>query len=154
MNAYVFDTSSLVEAWVRAYPPDSFPQLWMEMEGLADDGRLISPEEVLIDLAKKDDDLHAWVKSRSTAIIQPTSRELMDEVKEILSAHPMLTKSGTGRNASDPFVIALAAIRECPVVTQEKGGTDTKPKIPSVCSVRSLDCMTILEVIRSEGWVF
>ncbi len=32
---YVFDTSSLIGAWFRTYPPDLFPHLWENMDGLA-----------------------------------------------------------------------------------------------------------------------
>ena len=28
MNAYVLDTSALIGAWVRTYPPANFPNFW------------------------------------------------------------------------------------------------------------------------------
>lgn len=59
---YVFDTSSLIGAWVRAYPPDSFPVVWDRMDGLATAGNLLVPEEVYEELKSQDDDLLAWVK--------------------------------------------------------------------------------------------
>lgn len=151
---YVFDTSSFIEAWVRSYPPDLFPRLWEAMDALALEGRMVAPEEVLQELQARDDDLHAWVKSRSDHIIVPTTRALMLEARTILADHPLLTKAGTGRSAGDPFVIALASLRACPVVTQERGGTATKPRIPSVCGDRQIACMTLLEVIRTERWSF
>lgn len=151
---YVFDTSAFIEAWVRSYPPDSFPQLWEKVDGLVDAGDLIAPEEVLEELRARDDDLHTWVKARAGKIIQPTSRALMLEARAVLADHPMLTKGGTGRSAGDPFVIALAALRSCPLVTQEKGGSATKPRIPYVCGARGVGCMTLLEVIRAERWSF
>lgn len=151
---YVFDTSAFIEAWVRSYPPDSFPQLWERMDALVASGQLIAPEEVLEELRVQDDDLHAWVKVRSPNIIQPTSRELMLEARAVLAEHPMLTKPGTGRSAGDPFVIALAALHSSPVVTQERGGSASKPRIPFVCGARGVRRMTLLEVIRAEHWSF
>jgi len=42
--SYVFDTSALIAAWVRTYPPDLFPRVWDEMDSLASNGRLVMPE--------------------------------------------------------------------------------------------------------------
>ncbi len=75
-------------------------------------------------------------RPRSGRIIQPTSRALMLEARTLLAEHPMLTKAGTGRSAADPFVIAGAALESCSLVTQEKGGTPSKPRIPLVCAGR------------------
>jgi Domain of unknown function (DUF4411) len=151
---YVFDTSSLIGAWVRTYPPDSFPVVWDRMDGLAISGNLLVPEEVYEELKAQDDDLLAWVKQRSDAIVVPTSRAVMLEARAILADHEGLTKSGTGRGKADPFVIALARLKSRPVVTQEQGGSATKPRIPFVCRTRGIACMSMLEVIRAEGWRF
>jgi hypothetical protein len=151
---YVFDTSAFIQAWVRSYPPDSFPQLWEKIDGLVDAGQLIAPEEVLEELRVQDDDLHAWVKARRERIIRTTSRAIMLEARAVLLDHPKLTKGGTGRSPADPFVIALAALSSCPLVTQELGGSPSKPRIPYVCGTRGIGCMTVLEVIRAEHWSF
>jgi hypothetical protein len=151
---YVFDTSSLIGAWVRAYPPDTFPVVWDRMDGLATSGDLLVPEEVYEELKAQDDDLLAWVKQRSDAVVIPTSRAVMLEARAVLADHEGLTKAGTGRGKADPFVIALAKLTSCPLVTQEQGGSVTKPRIPFVCRARGVTCMSVLEVIRAEGWRF
>jgi hypothetical protein len=152
--SYVFDTSALVGAWVRSYPPDLFPRVWEEMQQLCDSGRLLVPEEVLDELRAQDDNLLAWVKARADAMVAPTSRALMLEARAVLADHPFLTKTGTGRGRADPFVVALASLRGLPVVTQEQGGSAAKPRIPYVCQQRGVGCMGVLEVIRAEGWRF
>lgn len=124
------------------------------MDALARNGHLLVPEEVLEELAAQEDDLTTWVKDRSDMIVVPTSRAVMLEARAILSDRQHLTKSGTGRGRADPFVIALAAIRQCPVVTQERGGTAARPRIPYVCGARNVRCMAILDVVRAEGWRF
>lgn len=79
----------------------------------------------------------------------------MLEARAVLADHPMLTKGGTGRSAGDLFVIALASLTSCPLVTTERGGTPSKPRIPSVCIGRGITCLTPLEVvIRAERWSF
>jgi hypothetical protein len=124
------------------------------MSDLAQAGQIIAPEDVLEELKAQDDELLGWVKARTDAIIVPTSRALLLEARDVLADHPGLTKTGTGRGRADPFVIALAAQRSCPVVTQEQGGSATKPRIPFVCTARGVACMSILDVIRNEGWRF
>ncbi len=78
----------------------------------------------------------------------------MLESRAILADHKHLTKTGTGRSAADPFVIGLASLRRCPVVTQEQGGSAERPRIPYVCQQGNIACMSLLEVIRAEGWIF
>lgn len=151
---YVFDTSSLIGAWTRTYPPDLFPGLWGEMDGLVAAGRLVAPDEVLRELEKQDDDLKDWVKDRSDRMVVPASRAIMLEMRDVLASHPKLSMAGKGRGIADPFVIALAAIRDFVVVTQERGGTAQKPRIPSVCTARGVECISMLEVIRRESWSF
>jgi hypothetical protein len=151
---YVFDTSSLVGAWVRMYPPDTFPIVWERLDDLATAGNLLIPEEVYEELRAQDDDLLAWVKQRADAVIVATSRAVMLEARAILADHEGLTKTGTGRGKADPFVISLARLKAWPVVTQEQGGSAAKPRIPYVCADRGVPCMSMLEVIRAEGWRF
>jgi len=79
---------------------------------------------------------------------------MMLEARAVLVDHPHLTKTGTGRGKADPFVIALASLRDLPVVTQEQGGSASKPRIPYVCGEWGVDCMSALDVIRTEGWRF
>jgi hypothetical protein len=63
-------------------------------------------------------------------------------------------KATKNRNGADPFVIATAQVRGLTVVTEEKGGTDTKPKIPSVCAALRVPCINVLSFIRDQGWSF
>ena len=61
---YSLDTSAILNAWQRNYPPDLFPTLWRNIEGLIDAGVLIASEEVQVELEKKDDEVHEWAKQR------------------------------------------------------------------------------------------
>lgn len=152
--SYVVDTSSFIGAWVRTYPPLVFPGLWDRVDRLIEAGRLVTPEECVEELAAQDDDLHKWVKARADKLVVPTTRAVMVEARSVLAAHPFLTKSGTGRGKADPFVIALAVIRGDTVVTQERGGSSDKPRIPYVCLDRGVNCIAMLDVITAEGWRF
>ncbi len=124
------------------------------MDALATANRLLVPEEVYEELRAQDDDLLTWVRARKDSVVQATTRAMMLEARAVLADHPRLTQTGTGRGRADPFVIALAALQGCPVVTQEQGGTAAKPRIPFVCGDRAIACMSFLDVIRAEGWRF
>ena len=48
---YCIDTSSLVHAYQRSYPPDVLPALWDEkLDELIEAGQLVSPYDVLEEL--------------------------------------------------------------------------------------------------------
>ena len=67
---YVFDTSAFMETWNNLYPPDTFSDLWERIDGLIDDGRIISPDEVEKEMARKDDALKSWAKARQQAFVK------------------------------------------------------------------------------------
>jgi len=60
------------------------------------------------------------------------------------------TKSLMGGSA-DPYVIALAQVRELTVVTAEKQ-KPSKPRIPDVCKTLGVPCIALVEMFRREGW--
>lgn len=84
--------------------------------------------------------------------------ELDDEIqaaaKDILRDNPLLVKQTARRTQADPFVIAVAKVRGIAVVTEERGGTPNKPKIPSVCRTLGIRTLTVVEFIREQGWTF
>ena len=151
---YVLDTSALVGAWRRKYPPEVFPTLWEHLDDMGQAGGLFVPEEVFGELGKQDDDLAMWVKERANYLVVPTSRAVMLGARAVLADHPKLSMAGTGRGRADPFVIAEAQARSCSVVTEEQGGSLAKPRIPFVCAQFGVECCEILDVIRAEGWTF
>jgi len=119
------------------------------------DGRLIASEEVLRELEKKADDLHAWARQHDH-MFAPTDAEIQGAVRAIL-ARPelyLLVDSHKNRSWSDPFVIALAKLRGCVVVSQEfPTNNPTNPKIPDACRHLGIRCISLLDLILEEGWV-
>jgi hypothetical protein len=55
---------------------------------------------------------------------------------------------------ADPFVVATACIHKSVVVSEETAGTDGRPKIPTVCCARSIQCIKLLKLIQNESWRF
>jgi hypothetical protein len=151
--SYCFDTSALLDAWIRWYPVDVFPSFWEKMDALVANGQIVSPDEIFAELEKKEDDLHAWVKSRRKMFCA-LDASTITQVREILAVYPRLVDTQKGRSQADPFVIAVAKIKGLTVVTGENFGTANKPKIPFVCNELGIPSIGIVKFIRENGWNF
>lgn len=117
-------------------------------------GELRASEEVRHELDKKDDDVRAWADGLE-GFYMPIDDATQDAVSAILADHPRLIDTRRGRSGADPFVIALARVHGCAVVTGERpSGSLRRPKIPDVCRAVGVECLSVLELIRKEGWVF
>jgi hypothetical protein len=151
---YCIDTRAWLDGWARDYPPDVFPSLWRKLEELVASGVLKCSEEVYVELEKKDDGLHRWLKTNKQVVVQ-IDEQIQSVVVELLSSYSRLVDTHRNRSQADPFVIATAECMKAIFVTGEKprGKMDT-PKIPDVCEARDLRCITFLEMLRELGWKF
>jgi hypothetical protein len=83
---------------------------------------------------------------------------------EVANRFPAIAKPGKFGPAADPFVIALARAHntrqrktlfdeelECVVVTEEGGGAE---KIPAACAAFQVPCISLVQLLKDEGWVF
>jgi hypothetical protein len=152
--AYSIDTSAFLDAWSRHYPPDVFPAIWNQMDdAAAKSGLLYAPDEVLIELGRKDDGAHDWMRARNGMVVG-FDHELEVHLKEIMSRYPRLVDSKKGKSLGDPFVVALAKSRNLTVITGENAnGNLTSPKIPDVCNDLKIKWIRIIDFFRKEGWV-
>jgi hypothetical protein len=151
---YCIDTSSLIAAWQERYPIENFPKFWDRIDGLIEDGRLISPIEVFNEIRKRSDELSGWLKSRKDAMFRELDDDVQIEVANVLQRFPRLVADKKLRTSADPFVIALARITGHQLVTEEKPtGSLNRPNIPDVCAELSLSTIGILQVIQREKWV-
>lgn len=151
---YSVDTSGWLDGWQRHYPPDVFPSLWTKLDALIAKGELLSSEEVYVELKRKDDDLHAWIQSRKQMLV-PLDEAIQARVVALLNEFPRLVDTLRGRSIADPFVIATAMERGAVVVTGEPlTGKLDKPRIPDVCQLKSIRCITFLQMIRELKLTF
>jgi hypothetical protein len=158
---YVIDTSSLIE--LKRFPDDVFPTLWKKLENLIDKGFMISPREVMKELFAQDDDLKKWTHKQKK-LFRDLDANQIKILKEILLKYPSLANSDSDTPCADPFVIALAielakdpqktldpTIKKRIVVSEERLH-GSKVKIPFVCKEYNIDCITMIEMCRNEGW--
>jgi len=145
--AFCVDTSGWLDGWHRYYPRDVFPSLWQNLEERVTGCDIIASEEVYVEVQKKDDDLHEWMKQRKFMLI-PANESIQRRVAEVLGTYPRLVDMLKGRSQADPFVIATAVETGSVVVTGESIGTATRPRIPFVCQQLGIRCLTFLDMIR------
>ena len=151
LTRYSIDTSALLEAYVRRYPPDVWPSLWdIKLDELIGTGRLVAAYDVLEDLSKRDDDIYAWAKARSAMFIDLDQYEA--QLIEIMADYPRLVDTKTGKSGNDPMVIALAHARGLTVISEEGLSGEKNPKIPYVCNQLDIRHINLLAFIREQQW--
>lgn len=152
---YCIDTSALIHGWVRAYPIDVLPTFWDRLEELIKLEELVAPMDVLIELEKKEGDtLLNWCKEREDMFVEID--QYQQEIKEIMANYPKLVDTAKGKSGADPMVIAMAkwGFPSYCVVTEERGGSLKKPKMPWVCGQEDIRSINLLQLIRDLGWTF
>jgi hypothetical protein len=100
--------------------------------------------------------LDGWRRHYPPDVFPPlwTSLEELDRRRPSAS-HRGLVNTQRNRSMADPWVIALAQVNGCTVVTGEVPSDDLKrPKIPDVCRALGIPCSSLLQLFRKEGWVF
>jgi len=153
-SIYCIDTSSILEWYVRTYPPSIFPSLPERMEALIANGRLRSPKAVM-DEIRAGDDCHKWAKAQSALFVEE-SVSVQRLVLNLMATHHNPGKPLKGINGADPFVIAMAKDGgdRWVVVADEHPGSLENRKIPFVCNHADVQCINFQSMMRAEGWQF
>lgn len=147
---YMVDTCSFTELR-RVYPRPHFDAVWKLLEQLAQDGRLLSVEEVLCELKAQDDEVTKWAQSRES-IFLPLDEAVQRGARDVLARFPTLLDLKRGKSSADPFLIAAAALQRATVVTQEKpSGGPSAVKIPDVCKALKIPCIQLLDLLKAES---
>lgn len=153
-SVYCFDTSAFLEgSTVRPYPTEIFPTLWEKLADLVTRRRIISAEEVLLELQRKADAVAAWAEARDDLFVRPEAR-LQSAFLKVMSDHPGLVDVRRGRGGADPWVIALARMTDGGVVVSQEARHMNRVTIPTACDSYRVACITLTEVLRREGWTF
>ncbi len=149
---YCFDSSALMHAATRAYPIEVFTSFWERFTLAVETHLVIAPDEVMEEVARKDDGLHAWCKLHRELFVALTE-DVQAAALEVAAVVPTLVDLKKGRGQADPFVVALARVRGATVVTEEHA-KPTAPKIPDACRRFGIRCINLLEFIREMRWKF
>jgi hypothetical protein len=153
---YSIDTSALVHAWQRDYPPDVFPSVWEKLDELATSDRLISCDEALLELERGGDDLHEWAVDRPH-IFRTPDQSVQTVVSDIVNRWPEVVPEESHDGVwADPYIIAFAVVQSGTVITGEirVGQNARRPHIPNVCEALNVPWSNLLGLLRYEGYNF
>ena len=146
---YVLDTNVFIN--MQRHSPRDIPvfkPLRDKLEALIETGVVVSSEEVFDELGRGDDILIDWIKKRKSAFL-PSDEQVQLKVREILKRFPDLLTGSKKANTADPFVIALALILNCILVSDEtRAGKENPAKIPNVCDAFKVSVMKFVEFLR------
>jgi len=149
---YSIDTSGFLDAWVRNYPVDVFPTIWEQIDGAARNGTLLASDEVVRELERKEDGAHTWMKGRPEMLVV-LDPDIEQQVRDTMRRYPRLVDTRKGRSGGDPFVIAIARIRNLTVITGENAtGRLEAPRIPDVCANLGIRWIRVLDFFREQRW--
>ena len=152
MIRYSFDTSVFIEGRKRYFRPQNFPRVWENIGILIADGDIRAIDNVKRELEKREgSEITEWALAQE-GLFLPVEEEVEIEASRIIAVYPRLVRQNTSE--ADPWVIALARVYDCTVVTDEKPKSTSNPKIPDVCADLNIDCIHIHEFISREGWTF
>lgn len=155
---YSVDTSSLMEWQARYYPLDVFPSVAANFAALIKAGRFLAAGLVHEEVeAVGTSELINWAKENEAMFI-PTP-DVLAEALSIQNQFAGLRDPKAEFEEADAYVIALARIRRGIVVTQETPAAEKRnPKrthfIPDVCRELGIPSISLLGLMRREGWKF
>ena len=158
---YIFDSNCFIEGWHRTYSPAIMPDYWELLSADIKTGEIISPRQVMEEINKKDDELRKWLqdkKDRKTFVPKLSTDEKQkneNNALNIVKEYPKILKR-QGKMEADPYVIALAQLRNGTVVTTERDNhrLGDKHKIPAVCRDLKIKCINPMQHIKERGWEF
>lgn len=148
---YVLDSSALFD-FKRNYPPDVFKSVWANFESLINQRAIISVREVYNEIKRGSDWLIDWADERKDIFLIPETDEI-NYVGELQAKYPNLVDYFSTKPAADPFVIACAKMNELIIIQHEKLD-NKKQKIPFVAKAENVQCVTLTELFKLEGWTF
>ena len=147
-----------MEWQARPYPMDVFPSLVTRINSLITAGRFLAPalvhEEVRIVGTAE---LIKWADDNENIFV-PTA-EVLAKALSIQNQFTGLRDPKAEYEEADAYVIALARLRGGIVVTQETPAAEKRnPKrthfIPDVCRALGIPSISLLGLMRREGWKF
>jgi hypothetical protein len=142
----------------RFYPTDVFAGLVASVDALIAAERILAPALVKDEIgAVGTAGLIEWTENHA-GIFVPTV-EVLAEAQAIQNQFAGLRDPRAEYEEADAYVIALARMRNGIVVTQETPAAEKRnPRrthfIPDVCRELGITCISLLGLMRREGWRF
>lgn len=161
---YCIDTSSLVYCQRsfgdRPSQAAFFAAIWDLLDKLADEGRLLAPHLVFVEITKNKDRVGRWADGHRDAF-RPKGEHAAG-VAEILKEpgqHLVDPSAARGSEEADPWVIALAEalMADQPTLFDDPPtiyvvSEEMKPGgIHEICQRRGIRCIDFIDMLAAEG---
>ncbi|MCY3936423.1 MAG: DUF4411 family protein [Chloroflexi bacterium] len=143
---YTTDTTTFINGWHKLYVPETFPDFWVWIKELFDEGKLLAIRNVREELERHDDGLLKWCKENKIPFV-PVSESIEALAADIRKTHPKLLKKARVDTEADPYIIAHAIEGDLIVITEEQPG---KVRIPAVCKYYQVECINLREFMLRE----
>jgi len=152
---YCFDSDALISSWRLHYRPTIVKELWDRIGKKITEGSILIPKEVRKEIGSGKDELVIWLKQYKTHII-PITIEQIGIVSDIVNKYPLVSRYNKPRPYhADPFVVAVARIHNCTVVTYEGlNRSPSHPKVPDLCKEYDVNYCSMSDFFEKEGWKF
>jgi hypothetical protein len=126
------------------------------IDGLFSSGKLIASRSVFDELEIGGDDLFKWVKQRQSTFVHEDDEQVQQFVIAIQRDWPIAETDFQRRlTGADLFVIGHAMKTRGLVVSHEQfSGQLLHPRIPDACRHLGLECISLAEMFRCEGFSF
>lgn len=148
---YSLDSDAVINAWRDYhYPIEHFPKIWDWIEAMGRNGVAGMSEVVFKELERGGDECFKWFKKRKQLFVYPHDNNIQKELQRLVNS---CNNFGliTGKNEGDPFVVALAIVKDCLVVTNESMSNNLNgPKVPDVCRAEGIQWIKFVDIIRRE----
>jgi len=161
---YILDNGFFVIA--REYYSEIFPSFWEKLDIAVKSDAVWSVREVQREIfAYKGEQQHLleWVE-KNNRLFGSSGQGWQNKVDEIYRTFPRLVANKVEKRKdprADPFVIARAWEMEGVVVCRERSAnpdenekTENLHKMPDICKVLNVPCITPREFMREQGWRF
>lgn len=160
---YTIDSCSLMDVFgdEKMVSKHVTPGLWTRIEGLIEQGIIISHIEVLYEIKKegaKGEELFDWAHAHEQMFRDYSAAE-GPIIRAMSPKYAAFVNQKVNNIHADPWLVAQAKHRGLTLITEEKrsGSTDArKHKLPNVCSdsAFAVPCIDLLGLIKQQGWTF
>ena len=133
--------------------------IWAGLEQLAAEGRIKLIPAVAQEIKRKNPEgLKRLRKYKATRT--RVSNQVRLSYQRLVARYPDWGVRGDEEyEQGDPWLVAYAMDRGYHIVSNEKprtaqrGRRRSRTKIPDVCAIQSIPCMTLRELARQQGWI-
>lgn len=157
---YAIDTNVIVsflgDSDSEHYPMDVFRPQWEFLEKAMQDGRVVAPTVVAVELEKWAEKVPAikdWLHDHRYVFHEIANDAELAAAKAIVNAFPAYASSVN--YVGDLEVMAFARARGLAVISLELKATQhsaKKPKIPNVCEQFGIRWVSLARFLRAEGF--